>query len=157
MTKFTKTIRIIPILAILGTSIFASGEFKMKGFSNKTFPLDVCEKIETFSNEKVIYSDTNCYTESKSAVVEWNDDATLNKITLNSKAIDKMFEVEYMNSEDFIKNFKNGYIWAKGIECKNALRGDTVSNICQETDTQNGWYLYYSWMDKNGKNLLIKI
>lgn len=156
MTTYSKTIKIIPILAILGSSIFASGDFKMKGFTNTTFPLDVCEKIETLTGEKVIYSDINCYTESKSAIVEWNDDTTLNKITLKSKAVDSIFDVEYVNSGTFITNFKNGYVWANDIECSDTLRGNSVDNVCKKTDVPNGWYLHYSWIDENGKKSVDK-
>ena len=143
-------------MAILGSSIFASGDFKMKGFTNTTFPLDVCEKIETLTSEKVIYSDVDCYTESKSAIIEWNDDTTLNKITLKSKAVDSMFDVEYVNSGTFINNFKNGYTWANDIACSDTLHGNSVNNICEKTDVQNGWYLHYSWIDKNGKKSVDK-
>ena len=147
----------IGFLLLFGVvSLHATGAMKMKGITNDTFPLDACETIEALTKEEVVYTDTFCKTKSGSAFIEWNDDITLYKMQFDTKAVDKMFNVEYVNSGRFIKNFKNGYAWANDIQCNEVLKGNDIHHWCEKTDIHNGWYLNYVWVDKNGKKSIEK-
>jgi len=144
------------ILILGAVSLHATGTLKMKSITNNTFPLDACENIEALIKEEVVYTDTYCKTKSGSAFIEWNDDTTLYKMEFDTEAIDKIFNVQYMNSLNFIKSFKNGYAWANDIECKEMLQGNDIHHLCEKTDKNNGWYLKYYWTDKNGKKSVNK-